>query len=274
MTCISTPMRVARARTSSTATSPVPAPRISPVAASLPYCGRNSARRILPACTRSATRGSTEASVIGFGRARSQVNRSDRTDLRDDPLPHLFGLRAHRGRDLAQHLAQPVHLIDEIENDRDRLFVDAHVVLEVADEVRACEIGVGEIGRVLVAPRHQPAGFHPGLEHGLFDPGRKQKFARAHGHVPVDWRAPACAARHCAMSFSSSGSGSSGNITLSVTYSSPWAPPRRGTPLPLRRSTVPLFDHFGTVMVTGPVGVGTLTRPPSTAWSSGTDSSM
>jgi hypothetical protein len=46
------------------------------------------------------------------------------------------------------------------------------------------------------------------------------------------------------------------------------APPAPGAPFPMRRSTVPLFDHLGTVMVTGPASVGTVTPPPSTACSS------
>ena len=61
-----------------------------------------------------------------------------------------------------------------------------------------------------------------------------------------------------------SGFGSGGNITLSVTNSSPW-PSRRGTPLPFKRRTLPVFDPFGTVRTTGPLGVGALISAPSTA---------
>ena len=45
------------------------------------------------------------------------------------------------------------------------------------------------------------------------------------------------------------------------------APPavRRGTPFPFRRNTLPVLVHFGTVIVTAPDGVGTVTLPPSTA---------
>src|SRR5262245_58336596 len=102
------------------------------------------------------------------------------------------------------------------------------------------------------------------------EPRLNQELAGVHGHASTDSceRAP-FADRHCAMRRSSSGSGLSGSVTLSATNSSPRPPPLRGTPLPLRRSTVPVFDHFGTVMVTGPAGVGTLTLPPSTASASG-----
>src|SRR5260370_32097337 len=54
----SIPSRAASARAISMAMTPVPTPRSAPDAGSLAYCGRNSARRILPDCTRSATRGS------------------------------------------------------------------------------------------------------------------------------------------------------------------------------------------------------------------------
>src|SRR5580704_9668132 len=54
----SMPSCAASARANSMAMTPVPTPRSAPDAGSLTYCGRNNARRILPDCTRSATRGS------------------------------------------------------------------------------------------------------------------------------------------------------------------------------------------------------------------------
>jgi len=52
---------------------------------------------------------------------------------------------------------------------------------------------------------------------------------------------------------------------LSVTNSSPLLPSMRGNAFAFQAKTVPVLDHFGSVMVTEPLGVGTLTLPPSTA---------
>ena len=47
-----------------------------------------------------------------------------------------------------------------------------------------------------------------------------------------------------------------------LTISSPFLPPRRGALFLFKRSVVPVFDPFGTDIVTSPVGVGTRIYSP------------
>src|SRR6185295_2417145 len=166
---------------------------------------------------------------------------------------------------MAECAAQAVQLIDQVEDDADALVVDADVALQVLDQAHPGEIDLGELLQTLLGARGQPAGRHPGFQHIGLDACADEKLAVFHAHASI-WRGLSLSAgRHCAMNFSSSGSGLAGSITLSVTYSSPRLPPLRGTPFPFNRNTLPVLDHLGTVMATAPSGVGTLILPPSTA---------
>ena len=119
--------------------------------------------------------------------------------------------------------------------------------LQIVDQLRPGEIDFGKMPAFAVIARRQPAGVDPGFERLGLEVCSQQKFTRFHAHTPIASRGlRAVAGCHWATNFSSSGSGLSGNITLSVTYSSPRLPFGRGTPCPLSRSTVPVLDHFGT----------------------------
>src|SRR3981081_715591 len=175
------------------------------------------------------------------------------------------GLRRHGGNNLPQHAPQPVQLVDEIEDDRNSVVVGPQG-LQIENQLHPGEIDFGYGPASAVGARPRPAGVDPGLERLGLEVRIQEKFARFHAHTPIASRGlRAGAGRHWAMNFSSSGSGLSGNITLSVTYSSPRLPFGRGAPCPLSRRTVPVLDHFGMLMVTSPEGVGTFTLPPSTA---------
>src|SRR6202020_2097016 len=134
----------------------------------------------------------------------------------------------HRRSEVAQHLAQAMHLIEQIENDRDGFLVHAHVLLQVVYQSGPREIDVGKIGGVLFLARQQPTCFDPGGGGGRIEPRREKKFARAHDHASVDCRAPRVRAARSVRNRSSSGSGLSGSMTFKVTYSSPRAPPAPG----------------------------------------------
>src|ERR1700730_5556509 len=132
------------------------------------------------------------------------------------------------------------------------------------DQVRPGEIDVEEIALGPILSRQQPSRLDPCLQHLCVEWRMHDKLVCLHPHTPM---APpgvsTLTGRHCAMSFSSSGSGVSGRFR--VTCSSPRPSSGRGTPFPFRRNTLPVLVHFGTVIVTAPDGVGTGTLPPSTA---------
>src|SRR2546430_2870795 len=134
------------------------------------------------------------------------------------------------------------------------------------DQVRPGEIDVEEIALGPILSRQQPSRLDPCLQHLCVEWRMRDKLVGLHPHTPMaPLGASTLAGRHCAMSFSSSGSGVSGSITFRVTCSSPRPPSGRNTPFPFRRNTRPVLVHFGTVIVTAPDVVGTVTLPPSTA---------
>src|SRR5689334_9446151 len=91
-------------------------------------------------------------------------------------------LRSLRCRqDLAQRAAQPIELVEQVENDVDAGLVDAEPVLQVSDEVGARHVDLGEALIVVAALRQEPALGHPHFQG--FGPERcaHQKFACLHG---------------------------------------------------------------------------------------------
>jgi hypothetical protein len=73
-----------------------------------------------------------------------------------------------------------VDLIDQVEDDADPLIVDAKVLLQVLNEVRPRDVGVGELlsGRVLA--RNQPFFFDSYLQRFDFKAGADQEL------LPID----------------------------------------------------------------------------------------
>src|SRR5262245_38175045 len=191
----------------------------------------------------------------------------------NEALTHVVGLRVDGRQQVAKCVAHPVQLVDQIEDDPDALRIDPEVALEIVDQFGACDICFRELSTALAA-QDQPTRSHPMLQSLGFKAGAIKKFAMIHVHVPVvvvERSSRSCC--HWLMNCASSGSGLAGSTTESFTYSSPRPPSRRGTPLPLSLKTLPLLDHLGTVILTGPSGVGTSTLPPSTAVRSGTATS-
>ncbi len=72
-------------------------------------------------------------------------------------------------------------LIDQVEDDADPLIVDAKVLLQVLNEVRPRDVGVGELlsGRVLA--RNQPFFFDPYLQRFDFKAGADLPLERVEG---------------------------------------------------------------------------------------------
>src|ERR1700730_4254243 len=90
------------------------------------------------------------------------------------------------------------------------------------DQVRPGEIDGEEIALGPILSRHQPSLLDPCLQHLCAEWRIRDKLVGLHPHTPMaPLGASTLVGRHCAMSFSSSGSGVSGSITFRVTCSSP-----------------------------------------------------
>src|SRR5262249_46594378 len=72
--------------------------------------------------------------------------------------------------------AQAVHLIDEMQDDRDAFIVDAEVFTQIANELSAREVDVGEHQLRLGLRRNEPAGRDPGVQRAMLEAGADQKF--------------------------------------------------------------------------------------------------
>ena len=145
-------------------------------------------------------------------------------------------------------------------NDRNALVVDAEIRLEIPDQPRLRQIGL-KIEMSIAGYRHQPPASTVLSGYRV----RSTDEFWVHHHTPIDCRGLYSAGCHPATNASSFGSGFSGSISISLTYSSPLLPSARGTPRPFSLRTRPVFDHFGTATATAPPGVGTRTLAPSTA---------
>src|SRR5579871_2006660 len=140
----------------------------------------------------------------------------------------------------------------------DALIVHAEIPLQILDEVRTRNLPVGEVRSRGSLLRNEPALLEPELERLDLDARARQEFTLAHmrAHDALPSRGlNSLAFVQLDTKASSSGSGDFGKTIFSLTNSSPCPPLRRGAPLPFRRSVVPVFDPFGTDMVTSPVGV-------------------
>src|SRR5512145_3444518 len=63
-----------------------------------------------------------------------------------------------------------------MQDDRDALVVDAEVLVQVANELRAREVDVGEHELRLGLRRNQPSGGDPGLERSMLYAAAQQEF--------------------------------------------------------------------------------------------------
>src|ERR1700731_49360 len=152
-----------------------------------------------------------------------------------------------------------------MQDDLDAFVVHPEIPLEITDQACPCQIDIRELKRLSAVDRHQPFRLDPGVQCRLIDMRSADEFLDLHRHTPIDCRGLYSTGCHSATNASSFGSGFSGSISISLTYSSPLLPSARGTPRPFNLRTRPVFDHFGTATATAPPGVGTRTLAPSTA---------
>jgi hypothetical protein len=106
----------------------------------------------------------------------------------DDPASHGLGLRVDGRKQIAQSSPQAVHLIEQIEDDRNTLIIHSEV-LQVVDEPRSGEVDIGEIALRAILARQQPAGRDPRLQALRIQPRLHDEFARFHRYAPVARRA-------------------------------------------------------------------------------------
>src|SRR5580692_8316802 len=132
--------------------------------------------------------------------------------------------------------------------------------------MRSSNVGIGKAKFGIGLSWNEPLLLDPEFQHLRFNARRGQKCMLAHDHDELPSRGlnslPLIQFDTNALS---SGSGDFGKTIFSFTSSSPLPRPRRGAPFPFKRRVVPVFDPFGTDIVTSPTGVGTRIRPPSTA---------
>src|SRR5262245_42270553 len=69
-----------------------------------------------------------------------------------------------------------MHLIDQMQDDGDPFIIDAEVLTQITNELRARQIDVREHQLRLGLRWHEPAGFDPSLQHMVFNAGPNQKF--------------------------------------------------------------------------------------------------
>src|SRR5690242_18776192 len=60
-------------------------------------------------------------------------------------------------QELVHAAAQAMHLVDEVQDDRDAFVVDPEIVAQIADQDRAREVDLGK-SQLRLALRHQPSG--------------------------------------------------------------------------------------------------------------------
>src|SRR5258707_11371233 len=106
------------------------------------------------------------------------------------PSPSSFAgrpsARVHFVEQTLHAPAQAVHLIDEMQDDRDAFIVDAEVLTQIANELRARDVDVGEHQLRLGLRRNEPAGRDPGFERAMLEAGADQKFLnRDHSSPPM-----------------------------------------------------------------------------------------
>src|SRR5262249_38065203 len=72
--------------------------------------------------------------------------------------------------------AQPMHLIEKVQDHLDALVIDAEIVAQVADEAGAGKIDFGKREFRLGLRRNEPAGLNPRLQRLLLHADLQQKF--------------------------------------------------------------------------------------------------
>src|SRR5215472_8106996 len=226
----------------------------------LPVLG---AKLILPASlplhNRGFTQGYPGGSVVRYFRSGQRRQR-----VFDGGL-YLRRLGCQRIAHPAQLAAQAIDLVEETEDQRQRLLVDGEFLADFQDQLDTGDVDFMK-NPGLVPPLGQyPTVFDPPKEVAPVEPLHlsQQLVERDHA-VGIPCRGSnGCCGAHFSRNAASSGSELCPMNTLSVTISSPgvffWMP------LPRRRNCLPVSDPFGIVIVTGPVTVNTDTLAPSTA---------
>ena len=69
-----------------------------------------------------------------------------------------------------------MHLVDQVQNDRDGLVIDAEILTQVVNELRSGEVDVGEHGLGVGLRRNEPAGGDPCLQRVLVQTGAEKEF--------------------------------------------------------------------------------------------------
>ena len=92
------------------------------------------------------------------------------------------GAVVHGLKQLGQHSAQAVDLIDKVENDADAFVIDAQVVLEVSDQLDARDVGVGKLRLAGRFRWNEPFLMDPSLKRLVLELGAHQEFPLVDHH--------------------------------------------------------------------------------------------
>src|SRR5262245_30314418 len=132
------------------------------------------------------------------------------------------GTTAHGAEHFSKHPSQAMYLIDQIQNDADSFVIDTQIVLQVPNQLSACDVGIRKRHFTGRLARNEPLLFDPRLERLTLELSADQEFLLTDYHDFISRRGsyafPPC---QPAVKASSSGSGCSGNTTFKLTSSSP-----------------------------------------------------
>src|SRR5215472_18165428 len=113
-------------------------------------------------------------------------------------------------------------LVNKTENDADAFVIDAQIVLEVPDQLGACDVGIRKRQLVRGLAGNEPLLSNPHLERFTLEMRADQKFLLTDHHGFISRRGSwAFPPSHLVAKASSSGSDCSGNIIFNRTNSSP-----------------------------------------------------
>src|SRR5262245_267022 len=108
---------------------------------------------------------------------QSQLSaQSGRKDAKPSSLICLACIGTHSLEYSLETTPQAMHLIDQMQDDGDPFIIDAEVLTQITNELRARQIDVREHQLRLGLRWHEPAGFDPSLQHMVFNAGPNQKF--------------------------------------------------------------------------------------------------
>src|SRR5882724_3183641 len=103
-----------------------------------------------------------------------------------DLVPDRFGLGIDDRQEFPEGSPHTVNLVDQIEDDRHALVVDAKIIPEIVDQLRPGEIDIGETS---VSPAgQQPSGIDPSPQRGLIQLRPEAKFPGIHDYRSMNWR--------------------------------------------------------------------------------------